>query len=818
MRTDTRMQAFDGKGDGSAGGRRRTRRRLLTLLAVAVAGMCFPASAMASYGVSLTRTTGGVANISGANFADLGFGVGYGQAQDGICLLAETFLTVDGERSAFFGPEGVFKNEAEGGLQFTNLNSDIYWTSIKQQQTVQKLLKLPYPQGPSTEGREAARGYAAGYDAYLRHIGGANGVTNPACKGAAWVRPIKPIDVWRRIYQVDDLAGNSALGPYVEANPAYGPPAQASPASAKGRRARKASLGGITIGKLTLMGNDDLLGSNGLAVGGEDTTNGGGVVLANPHFPWHGAERFWEMNVEIPGQYHAVGAGIWGLPGINIGHNQNVAWTHTVSTNTTVTLWDLVLAQGDQTKYFYNGKELKMKTRTVTVQALEHGELVPRTGTLYYSHYGPVIWEDGHAISIVDANANNLRGVNQWLAISKAENASQVLESERSIQGVPWVNTIGADAQGNAFYSEIVVASSLTKKYIDSLCDLEPGSDEGPFLGDGDCELPESPGAIVPGILAGSDEPSLIRRDYVENSNNSFWLANANSPLTGFSPALGGEEENPGMRAQTGIDMVAQRMGTYNGGVPTDGLSPTPGFTAETMQASWTKFRSLPAERALPGLREICENAVTEAGGMINGVDVSGACPVLDDYGASATLTDKGGWLFQEWFERAPNGQADFWVHPWTATEPVYTPNTLNTSLQASKEALAAAVSSMQARGIPLDASIGEVQRAPQPGAAPLPGCLEGDGCYAAIGSFFPTPTSKQAEVTGGTSIVMFTELQAGHDPLSKALLAYSQSEDPTSPYYEDQTQRFSKNEWITLPWTPASVTEDAITPTLHLK
>jgi acyl-homoserine-lactone acylase len=48
--------------------------------------------------------------------------------------------------------------------------------------------------------------------------------------------------------------------------------------------------------------------------------------------------------------------------------------------------------------------------------------------------------------------------------------------------------------------------------------------------------------------------------------------------------------------------------------------------------------------------------------------------------------------------------------------------------------------------------------------------------------------------------------------------LAYSQSEDPTSAFYEDQTQRFSKNEWITLPWTPASVAEDAIAPTLHLK
>ena len=816
MGTDSAPCAHDGR----VGGRRFMRSRLLAVLAVAAAGMCFPASAVAKYSVSLTRTTGGVANISGENFADVGFGIGYGQAQDGICLLGETFLTVDGERSAFFGPEGTFTNLAEGGVVFTNLYSDIYWTSVKDEHTVQKLMKLPAPQGPSTEGREAVKGYAAGYDAYLKHIGGASGVTNPACKGAAWVRPIKPIDVWRRIYQVDDLAGNSALGPEAEANPLYGPPASLTADSATGVGAKMTSLGSA-VARLAQIGHSNVVGSNGLAVGGEDATNGGGVVLANPHFPWHGSERWWEMNVEVPGTYHAIGVGLWGLPGITIGHNQDVAWTHTVSTNTTVTFWDLKTPH--VTEYEYKGKVEKMKTKTVTVEALEHGALAPRTGTLYYSHYGPVLWEEPYkgvhfAIAVDDANVNNLRGVNQWLAISKAENASQVIESERAIQGVPWVNTIGADDLGNAFYTEIVVASSLTKAYVDSSCNLEPGSDTGPFVGSGECELPESAGAIVPGTLAASDEPSLIRKDYVENSNNSFWLANATSPLTGFSPALGGEEENPGMRAQTGIDMVAQRMGTYNSGVPTDGLSPTPGFTAETLQDSYAKFRSLPAERALPGLREICENAVTEDGGVVNGVDVSGACPVLNAYGATATLDDKGGWLFQEWFEHAPNGQADFWIHPWTASEPVYTPNTLNTSLQASKEALATAVSSMEARGIPLHASVGEVQRAPQAGGAPMPGCLEGDGCFAALASSFATPTSKQAEAFDGNSIVMFTELQPGHEPVSKALLTYSQSEDPTSPYYEDQTQRFSKNEWITLPWTPAEVAEDAIAPTLQLK
>ncbi len=805
MRVETRTRARqDRRG-------RFTRTRLLSMLAVAAAAMCLTASASASYSVSLTRTTGGVANISGQNLADVGFGVGYGQAQDGICLLAETFLTVNGERSKFFGPEGTFKNEAEGGLVFTNLNADIYWTSLKRNHTVQKLLSLPYPQGPSSEAREAARGYAAGYDAYLKQIGGASGVTNPACKGAPWVRPIKALDVWRRIYEVDDLAGNSALGPYAEANPAFGPPVPFAK-----RHARAASNATASLEELAHAGHSNLVGSNGLAVGSEDATNGGGVVLANPHFPWHGSERFWEMNLEIPGSYHVTGAGIWGLPGINIGHNQDVAWTHTVSTNTTVTFW--YLQPAGPGKYRYKGKKVGIKERTVTVQALEHGELVPRTGTLYYSLYGPVIWESGLPIAVRDANADNLRGPDQWLAISKAENASQVIEAERTIQGVPWVNTIGADAEGNAFYTEIAVATSLTTAYQHSACNSSlTKALTGPYIGNGECEPPESPGAIVPGILAGSVEPSLVRRDYVENSNNSFWLANANSPLTGFAPTLGGEGQNPGMRAQTGIDMVAQRMGTYNSGVPTDGLSATPGFTAETMQDSWTKFRSLPAERALPGLRQICENAVSESGGVINGVNVSGACPVLNAYGASATLEDRGAWLFQEWYGRAYT-QAGFWVHPWTASDPVYTPNTLNTSLQASKEALASAVSSMDARGIPLDASTGEVQHAPQPGSAPLPGCSDGGECFAAIGGVFPTPTSKQTEVTGGTSIVMFTELLAGHEPLSKALLAYSQSEDPTSPYYEDQTQRLSKNEWITLPWTPASVAEDAIAPTLHLK
>ena len=201
---------------------------------------------------------------------------------------------------------------------------------------------------------------------------------------------------------------------------------------------------------------------------------------------------------------------------------------------------------------------------------------------------------------------------------------------------------------------------------------LQPEPDarrpRGPFDGSkSECELRTDPDSVTPGIFGASNEPKLVRKDYTENSNNSFWLANANQLLTGFSAALGNENANPGMRSQTGIDMVNQRMGTFNGGVPDRRprrrrrASPS-----ETLQNSWTSYRAMPAERALPGLREICENAVKNTGGVINKVNVSAACPILNAYDATAKLNSPGGWLFNRWWASAPTTNAAFWVNPWT--------------------------------------------------------------------------------------------------------------------------------------------------------
>ena len=52
------------------------------------------------------------------------------------------------------------------------------------------------------------------------------------------------------------------------------------------------------------------------------TANGSGMLLGNPHFPWSGPNRFYEMHLTIPGQMDVMGVGIGTYPMVSIGFNK----------------------------------------------------------------------------------------------------------------------------------------------------------------------------------------------------------------------------------------------------------------------------------------------------------------------------------------------------------------------------------------------------------------------------------------------------------------------------------------------------------------
>src|SRR3954469_8812771 len=170
----------------------------------ALVALLAPAAASADYKVTVRRTAHGIPHIQANDFPSLAYGYAQAFAQDNICVIADSYVTVRGDRSKYFGPHGTYSFRGNGTTP-NNLNSDFFYRKIIQQRTVEKLIAEPPPAGPVPEIKDAVRGYVDGYNDYLAATGVDN-IPAPACRGKEWVKPITEIDAYRRFYQLALLA------------------------------------------------------------------------------------------------------------------------------------------------------------------------------------------------------------------------------------------------------------------------------------------------------------------------------------------------------------------------------------------------------------------------------------------------------------------------------------------------------------------------------------------------------------------------------------------------------------------------------------
>ena len=181
--------------------------RYLASLAAGAALLCATgAQAKAPrFAATITRTTYGIPHIRAANWSGLGYGVAYAYTQDNLCMLAEEFATVAGDRSRWFGPKGT---ATLGFDRIDNLSSDVFFRSIVDLPALRSgFLKA----SPATQA--LVRGYLAGYNKALRDLG-PQGVP-VACRGNGWVRPIALDDMLRLTEKQMLLASSLALAPMV---------------------------------------------------------------------------------------------------------------------------------------------------------------------------------------------------------------------------------------------------------------------------------------------------------------------------------------------------------------------------------------------------------------------------------------------------------------------------------------------------------------------------------------------------------------------------------------------------------------------------
>ena len=202
-------------------------------------------------------------------------------------------------------------------------------------------------------------------------------------------------------------------------------------------------------------------------------------------------------------------------------------------------------------------------------------------------------------------------------------------------------------------------------------------------------------------------------------------------------------------------------------------------------------------------------------------VDLTATCNSLAGYDGTGQLDANAGWLFMVW--SALDNDSEFYATPFNPAQPLTTPSGLNTSSSATPLMwLADAVQNLQAHGVPVNASVGQVQYAPQSKRIPIPGCPgdpsssgESTGCFNAIYSNDDTPATSgplnaapYGQVFDGSSLVMTTQLNP-KGPTSEGILTYSESTDPTSPWYSNMTKLYSNARWVKLPYTAVGLARD---------
>ena len=477
-------------------------------------------------------------------------------------------------------------------------------------------------------------GYVAGYNRYLRDTGVAH-LPDPTCRGKAWVGPITALDVWSGIHDVQAVGGTGKFKAAIAgARPAAG-------ASASGSAPTGAA------------DEPDGVGSNGWALGRDATRGHDGMLLANPHWPWGGHARYYQVQLTIPGVLDVAGASVSGTPVVEIGHTRGVAWTHTVSTAQRHTLFQLDLVPGKPTSYLVDGRTVPMTRQkvTVTVRGAD-GRLSTVNRTLYGSRYGPVLatgWTATTAFAIRDVNAGNLRSMNEWLAMGSAQNIAQLRAAQDTYQGNPFTNTIAVDAGGTAYFADASVVPHVTDAQAKRCIDSAQGKALYPdiFVLDGSrsaCNWGSDPGAIERGIFAPSNVPRLTRTDYVANSNDSPWLTNPAAPMTGYPAVFGdtGTERDP--RTRLGLDMIAQRL------AGTDGLGP-PRFTLRALQAIMLGNRNYSAELVRSDVVAMCRAHPVLTAGDGTRVNVRAACDTLARWDGRADAGSRGEALWEAFFD-----------------------------------------------------------------------------------------------------------------------------------------------------------------------
>ena len=190
-------------------------------------------------------------------------------------------------------------------------------------------------------------------------------------------------------------------------------------------------------------------GSNNWVVDGTMSVTGKPLLANDPHRPVMIPSLRKTVHLIAPG-WDVIGAGEPALPGVAVGHNEDIGFGFTIVGIDQEDLYVEKLNPDNPAQYLYRGewKPMQVERQEIAVKGLDK----PETVELHYTQHGPVIYEDranlrAYALRWAGSEPGGA-GYLAALSLGRAKNWDEFQQSVARYK-VPSENLVYADRAGN---------------------------------------------------------------------------------------------------------------------------------------------------------------------------------------------------------------------------------------------------------------------------------------------------------------------------------------------------------------------------------
>jgi acyl-homoserine-lactone acylase len=518
-------------------------------------------------------------------------------------------------------------------------------------------------------------------------------------------------------------------------------------------------------------------GSNAWALAPSRTRSGKAILLRNPHLDWDAG--YYEAHLTIPGVVDFYGDFRIGGPFQTIGgFNARLGWSTTNNAVDGDEVYALTVDPARPDHVLFDGASIPLRRETMTIAYKNGDRLAEESRELLSTSIGPVVGRSKDQVFVWKyAGGGDWRLGEMWLRMMRARDLAEWKQALRML-AKPSSNFTYADADGNIFY---VWYGQLPAR---------------PHVSGGDTAViaATSSRQVWTHLMPFDSLPQVQnpKGGYVHNENDTFHYTNLNEIIsTGAFPAL--PPPRLGLRTQLALELISGK----------DKLS-----LEDVVRLKHTT-RMLLADRVKPDLLAALKTADASA-------EVVAAAELLARWDNTVAPESRGSVLFDLWWTRYGEVRPDvrgaerealLYRRPWTAEDPIHTPEGLR-SPERAVTAFVWAVREAKQRFGSWDVTWGEVHRARR-GAVDVAagGCPGGLGCFRVFW-FSEAPDGKRV-VSGGDGWVLAVEF--GAVPRAYSVLAYGESAKPASKHHADQLAMFARGELKLVAFTQRAVDQQAV-------